>query len=159
MAAPTLPLLPCLLAFAACAATPSTRLAPTPLGAPSAAARIAIVRADADRGPAPAGAPSPFVHDPAIRSLYGETVTTPAAAPAVEAPVATPAAATATASTVTYAHGEAYPCWRAREPFVPVATIFGAGLGAALSASGHRGEGALLGAGFGLLFDLQRAVR
>jgi len=154
-------LLASVLAFAACAGAPASRLAPTPLGLPTAAARLESSRADGDRAPARPGAPSPFVHDPAIRTLYGgATPAWPAAEPEVAASgvtVDTPPAAAATASAV--AVHDAYPYRPAREPFVPAATIFGAGLGAALSACGHRGEGALLGAGIGLLFDLQRAGR
>ncbi|MBM3974945.1 MAG: hypothetical protein FJ301_12690 [Planctomycetes bacterium] len=161
MASPPLPLLSCLLAFAACAAAPSPRLALTPLGAPTAAGRIETVRADADRSAAPVGAPSPFVHDPAIRALYGDAApagTTAASDVATTgATVDAPSAATTTAPTI--AVYDAYGYRRAREPFVPAATVFGAGLGAALSARGHRSEGALLGAGIGLLFDLQNAGR
>jgi hypothetical protein len=48
---------------------------------------------------------------------------------------------------------------RQRQPFLPIGTVVGAGIGGALSTRSHRGEGALLGAGIGLLFDLQRAAR
>lgn len=158
MAASPLSSLPCLLAFAACSAAPPARLAPTPLGAPGAAVRLEAVRADADRSRAPAGASSPFVHDASIRALYGDAgAATPTVDPAVEAGAASPSGVSTASATV--AIPETYAWRREREPFVPAATIFGAGLGAALSACGSRGEGALLGAGIGLLFDLQRAAR
>lgn len=156
-----LPLVPCLLALAACAAAPVARLAPTPLGLPPAPVRIEAARADADRSPATPGAPSPFVHDPAVRALYGATMPAAAVAPVAVEPTTVDAVGAADAST-TYRYYDPYAVYearRAREPFVPAATIFGAGLGAALSHCGHRGEGALLGAGIGLLFDLQRASR
>ena len=146
------------VALSACASSPVVRTAPTPLGLPTSAAEPPRLRADADRSAAPAGAPSPFVHDPAVRALYGGAPT-PAA-------VAEPTPEAAPYRSVTADDAPDANAWpaeprmrRSREPFVPAATILGAGIGSALSHRGNRAEGALLGAGIGLIFDLQRAVR
>lgn len=146
--------------LAACAANaPNARHAPTPLGLPSSSAAEARVRADADRAPATPGAPSPFVADPAVRSLYGGAAPEPIAPPVAppDAPAATGSAGPAAADDGLFV--PVSPAPRQREPFVPFATILGAGIGGAMSTRSHRAEGALLGAGIGLLFDLQRTVR
>jgi hypothetical protein len=146
------------VALAACASAPVVRTAPTPLGLPTSAAEPPRLRADADRSAAPAGAPSPFVHDPAVRALYDSAPPPPAV---VEpSPDAEPDRGTAASEASAAGAWRAEPrARRSREPFVPIATIFGAGIGSALSHRGSRAEGALLGAGIGLIFDLQRTVR
>lgn len=151
----------CLLAavaFAACATSPVVRTAPVPLGLPTSAAEPPRLRADADHSPAPAGAPSPFVHDPAVRALY-DSASTPAAVVEPAPDAAPDRSATANVAPDAGAWPAEPRVRRSREPFVPFATILGAGLGSALSHRGSRAEGALLGAGIGLIFDLQRTVR
>jgi hypothetical protein len=144
-------------ALAACAgARPAPRLPATPLAAPVTVAAEARARADADRAPAMPGAPSPFVADPQVRLLYRMAWTEPQA-PVVES--AAPAAAAPPPGWSDPAYvvpAAAAP--RRRAPFVPVGTVLGAGIGGALSTRSHRAEGALLGAGIGLLFDLQRSA-
>jgi hypothetical protein len=144
--------------LAACASTPVVRMAPVPLGLPTSAVEAPRVRADADHGAAPAGSPSPFVHDPAVRALY-DSAPPPASAvePATEPAPDDGAAAMAAPSSYGWQPAPVVPPRRA--PFVPVATFVGAGVGSALSRCGHRAEGALLGAGIGLLFDLGRLAR
>ena len=147
-----------LAALAACAgAQPARRLPPTPPAAPAVVAMESRVRADAERAPAPPGATSPFVSDPEVRVLYRAAWTAPAA----------PAAASVAAGTEPPPPGWSDPAYatpapmppRQRQPFLPIGTVLGAGIGGALSTRSHRGEGALLGAGIGLLFDLQRSAR
>ncbi len=145
-------------ALAGCAAgRPVDRLPPTPLAPPAAVLAEARVRADADRSPAPPGAPSPFVADPEVRVLYRSAWSEPQAADPAPPP---PDAAAPMSNGAEPPPAAPAPCaTRQRRPFVPVGTVIGAGIGGALSTRSRRGEGALLGAGIGLLFDLQRYAR
>lgn len=159
------------LTFAACAAPHvAERTAAVPLGAAVPKADLAKdqgLRAAADRS-----APLPESATPSLASSVA-SVSYRTVTEVVETPAPQPVAETAPgyAYDTSYAGAGGYyypyaPVRRYREPWFPVGTVVGASIGAAFDhghwhhGRGHwHGNGALIGGGIGLLFDLPRLWR
>lgn len=168
-----------MLLLAACAAPRAVeRSAAVPLGEP--VRQVDVTKDQGRRASADRSAPAPMaetampVSSMAPAGVGGDSgvtyrtvtqiVEVPAAAPVAAAPAETPGT---WSSGYAYDHGydeRYYRPRREREPWFPVNTVVGLGIGASIDHHrwhhGHHGHrGAWIGGGFGLLLDLHRLWR
>ena len=155
--------------LASCGGTPPSRRAPVvPIGpvdtstqSPAALEGEKRVRTEADKTPPAPPQPEPAPADPRVSVSY-RTVTQVIEKP-VEVRVPEPAPRYEPYYGYAYGYHDPYAYPRdygyrhCEQPWLPINTIAGAGIGALIGdANGHASDGAWIGAGVGLLFDLGR---